>query len=96
MQARKLSEESKKKVLETSSNENFSGQRLQLNESESLSETRIEQEPTTMRDYIQATNYQNWLSGFYSQAQNTNDYAQQWAWMQQFYANYYLSLYMNM
>lgn len=95
MQARKMAEEGGKKAKEASSNGASTSQRLAMNADDVFAEENRESSQTT-RDYFQPAAYQNWITGIYSQSSGTNTYMQQWVWMQQIYAHYYLSQYMDM
>ncbi|KAK6630576.1 hypothetical protein RUM43_014561 [Polyplax serrata] len=97
MQARKIAEESSKKAKEASTTGSSTSHRLSVNEDEILlGERQGESSQTMGRGYFQPVNYHNWMNGIHSQASAPNNYLQQWAWMQQIYAHYYLTQYMDM
>lgn len=99
MQARKMAEENGNRVR--GSNVSVGGstpanERLSPSESsESGAGMERENSQSGIRNESPA-GYQQWVNGLYPQSTDAYNYMQQWAWMQNAYANYYMSQYMDM
>lgn len=97
MQARKMAEENGKKINDTTNRGSLpSPSGLSSRETKNIGQNEInfsQEEPT---NFFQYESYQNWIHSWNSQPSNSINYLQQWAWMQQIYANYYWSQYLDM